>query len=140
MNHRTLREIAKFASGLVAADLISALWLGAAGFFPLTILGVTWTADAILPIIVLDGALLILLVHYGWSMKLPLESPSERNLLYIAGIVFAAVAIVHLMRLAFNVDVALGTFEVPMWLSWIGVIITGYLSYTSFHFALKTKR
>lgn len=140
MQHHTLREIAKFASGLVAADFVSVVWLGAAGFFPLTILGVTWTADAVVPIAVFDIAVFILLVHFGWGMKLPLESPNEQNLLYATGVIFAAVAIVHLMRLAFGLNVALGAFDVPMWLSWVGVLVTGYLSYTSFHFALRAKR
>lgn len=135
MNHRTLREIAKVGTGLVIADLVSAFWLSSAGLFPLTLLGVTWTSAMIPEIIVFDGALLILLAHFGWNMRLPITSPSERTLLAIAGAVFALVAIAHLLRLMFDMQIFLGGFELPMWLSWAGVVVTGYLSYSCFHFS-----
>lgn len=140
MKHVTHRDIAKVLVGLALADLISVLFFGNAGLFPLTILGVTWTSAAIVPIVVFDAAIILLLVHYGWSMKLPLSSPSERTLLVIAGIIFLAVALAHLARLALGIDIALGDFAVPLWLSWIGFLVAGYLSYASFHFALRAKR
>ncbi len=138
--HTKLREIAKIGTGLFLADLVGVLWFGTAGFFPLTMLGVTWTASAILPIALFDVAVILLLAHWGWNMKLPIASPSERALLLVAGTVFLAVALVHLARLAFGWEVALGDFAVPLWLSWIGVGVTGYLSYSSYHFALRTAR
>jgi hypothetical protein len=60
-------------------------------------------------------------------------------LLVIVGIVFLVVMLLHLARLVFNLNLALGSFDVPVWLSWVGVFITGYLSYSSFHFAAKKK-
>jgi len=138
--HHALRDIAKVCVGLVAADLFSVIWLGSAGFFPLTILGVTWTSDAILPIAVFDVALIILLAHYGWHTRTPLRSPSERTLLMISGIVFLVVAVLHLTRLAFGASIVLGDFIVPLWLSWVGLAATAYLSYSSFHFALRSKK
>lgn len=140
MHSHLLRELAKVATGLFLADLVSVIWLGAAGFFPLTILGVTWTESAILPIAVFDIAMLLLLIHWGWRMKLPLNSPTERNLLGAAGVIFAIVALVHLMRLAFGWNLILGTFAVPLWLSWFGFFITAYLSYTSLHFARRVSK
>lgn len=138
--HHTLREAAKIATGLVIADLISVLWLSGVGFFPLTILGITWTAAAIAPIVIFDLALILLLAHYGWNMKLPIQSPSERRLLIFIGAVFLIIAVLHLIRIAFGVDLVLGSIAVPVWLSWLGVIIPGYLSYSSFHFALRAQR
>lgn len=138
--HRTLREIAKIGVGLVAADLVAVLWFSTNGFFPLTVLGVTWGASAIVPIVVFDLALILLLVHYGWSMRLPINSPSERVLLLLAGAIFLIVMLAHLARIAFNVRVILGGAIVPMWLSWVGIAIAAYLSYSSFHFALRGRR
>lgn len=138
--HIMLRDIAKVGVGIFVADLASVLWLGASGFFPLTILGVTWTADSILPIAALDIGIIILLIHWGWHTRGPVRSPSERTLLLVAGVIFLLVALAHLARLAFGLDVALGDFAVPLWLSWVGVIIAAYLSYSSFHFALRGKR
>ncbi len=129
------RDIAKVGVGLFAADLVSVIWLGTAGFFPLTVLGVTWGMDSIVPIAVFDIAVIVLLVHWGWHTKVPVRSPSEHRLLQIAGLIFLIIALMHLLRLAFGWQLILGSFEVPLWLSWFGVIVAGYLSYGSFHFA-----
>jgi hypothetical protein len=134
-----LRELAKIGTGLVLADLISVLWLGSAGFFPLTILGITWSASAILPIAAFDAVVALLLVHIGWNMKLPVSSPSERGLLMFAAVVFLIVGLLHLARLAFGWGLILGSFDVPSWLSWIGFFVTVYLSYSCFHFAHRAK-
>lgn len=139
MKNRTLlREIAKIGVGLFLADFLSVLWLGSYGFFPLTILGVTWTSSSILPIAALDVGLIILLAHFAWRTRLP-ASPSEKTLLRAAGLIFLIVCLAHLARLAFGFDILLGDFAVPMWLSWAGVVIAAYLSYSSFHFAHRTK-
>jgi len=137
--HHLLRDLAKIGVGLFIADLFSVIWLGSAGFFPLTVLGITWTADAILPIALFDVAVVLLLIHLGWRTKLPVRSPSERTLLMIAGCVFLIVALLHLLRLLFGLGLALGDFSIPVWLSWFGVVIAGYLSYSSFHFAFRKK-
>lgn len=134
MNYHTLREIAKVGAGLVIADMISAIWLASAGLLPMTILGVSWSADMLPEILVFDGALLLLLVHLGWNMRLPVSSPSERTLLTVAGVLFLVVALVHFMRVTFGWGLILGGFAVPLWLSWIGFAITLYLSYSCFHF------
>lgn len=136
---RTLREIAKVGTGLVIADLVSVLWVSGAGFFPVTIMGITWNTTAIVPIIVFDLALILLLAHYGWNMRLPIDSPSERMLLQFVGTVFLAVALLHLIRIAFNWNVVIAHLTIPFWISWFGVFIPAYLSYASFHFALRAR-
>lgn len=139
MSRRFLRELAKVGTGLVIADIISVLFLSAAGFLPLTILGVQWSTSMVPEIIFFDSALLVFLVHYGWSVRLPVSSPSERLLLGIAGTIFLIVALAHLLRLTFGWQLMLGGFAVPVALSWFGVVFTGYLSYASFHFAFKKR-
>jgi hypothetical protein len=135
--HHYLREISKVGVGLVLADLASVFWFSAAGFFPLTILGITWSASAVWPVVILDLALILLLAHYGWNMKLPIKSPTERGLLKLAGAVFLVVALLHLIRIAFGWNLIIAEAEIPLWVSWLGVVVPGYLSYASFHFALR---
>ncbi|MDO8624163.1 MAG: hypothetical protein Q7R54_02295 [bacterium] len=135
MNHTTLREIAKIGTGLVVADIISTLWFSTAGFLPMTLLGVRWTATMVPEILVFDIALLLFLVHFAWNMKLPIQSPSERTLLLVAGIIFLVMAVGHLSQLALNVHLWLGDFQIPAWISWLGILITAYLAYACFHFA-----
>ncbi|MDE1925543.1 MAG: hypothetical protein KGH79_05255 [Patescibacteria group bacterium] len=138
--HHTLREIAKVGVGLLIADIICGLWLSSAGLFPLTLLGITWSASMLVPGIVFDLALILLLAHCGWGMKLPISSPSERWLLIFVGLIFLAVALLHLVRLMFGIEIILSGAVIPLWLSWFGVIIAGYLSYSSFHFARRGRQ
>ena len=46
----------------------------------------------------------------------------ERLALFTAGIVFLLVAIMHLLRVVFKIEVKLRTFTVPLWLSGVGFI------------------
>lgn len=140
MSHATLRDIAKVGAGLVIADIFSAVWFASVGLLPMTILGITWDVSMLPEILVFDIALLILLVHLGWKVRMPVASPSERTLLTIAGTVFLIVAILHFLRLVFSWQVALGGFEIPVWLSWFGFLVTLYLSYSSFHYVLHGRR
>lgn len=137
MHHhrKQLQRAAKLVALLVFADLLAVIWLASTGYFPLEILGITFPETSVLPLAVFDIALLIILVHFGWHIKLPVQSPTEKNLLVLAGVVFGVVSLAHLLRLAFGLDIVIGSFYAPGWLSWVGVIITGYLSYSSFHFA-----
>lgn len=140
MHHHMLREAAKVGAGLVIADMLCAIWFSTAGLFPLSLLGVTWTSAMLPEIFLFDGALLLLLIHFGWNMRLPVTSPSERTLLMLAGVIFLVVALAHLLRLFFGWHLILGNVVVPMWISWAGVLIAGYLSYSSFHFARHRRR
>lgn len=78
-NRKHLQGFAKFATGLVLADLLSVIWLGATGYFPLAILGITFPTTSILPIAIFDIAMLIVLVHFGWHINLPIQSPKEKK-------------------------------------------------------------
>ena len=140
MSHHSLREIAKVASGLVLADIISVIWFASAGIFPVTLLGVKWTGAMVPEILFFDVALLILLAHMGWNTKVPVATPSERTLLTVAGVIFLVIAIVHLVRLTFGATIILGGFAIPLWLSWVGVFVAGYLGYSCLHFAHRGRR
>lgn len=137
MRHHLLREIAKVSVGLFIADLLSVFWFSNAGFFPLTILGVTWNTSAVWPIVLFDLAMIVLLAHFGWNMTLPIKSPKERSLLKLLGIVFLIIAFLHLVRIAFGWNLIFGDISIPLWISWLGVLIPGYLSYSCFHFASR---
>jgi hypothetical protein len=140
MNHHTLREIAKFVSGIVAADLIAIASFQFFGLLPITVLGIAVTSATLWPKALFDIALLILLVHYGWGTRIPLRTPRERSLLFIVGVLLFLISLAHLTRIALGWDIAIGGWSVPLWLSWIGVIVALYLSYASLHFALAPKK
>jgi hypothetical protein len=139
MHHRSLRELAKFASGLVAADLATTLWFAYSGLLPVTTMGITMTETMVWPAIVFDAAALAFLVHYGWRIG-DIPSLRERSYLLLAGLVFAAVAIVHFARILFDIDVNVMGYEAPHWISWTASIAAAYLSYMSLHLAARLKR
>ena len=58
----------------------------------------------------------------------------------VAGIIFGVVAVAHVWRLFTGADLMLGDYSVPLWLSWIGVAITAYLTYASFHLASRLRK
>ena len=47
----------------------------------------------------------------------------------VAGIIFSLVSILHALRLLRGWHVVIGDLSVPVWISWIGLAIAGYLAY-----------
>lgn len=136
MSHRTLRELAKFGSGLVAGDLATTIWFVYSGLLPITSLGVTFDETMIWPAIIFDAGLLIVLIHYAWHIgKIPVLR--ERSYLIIAGTIFGVVAAAHFSRIFFSMDLTLMDWTAPHWLSWIAILVSAYLCYMSIHLAAK---
>lgn len=138
MTHKTMQDLAKFGSGLVAADLATTIWFAYSGLLPITSLGFTFTENMIWPAIIFDTALLGSLIHYGWNIgKIP--ALRERSYLLLSGVIFSIVALAHFWRVLFQADLVIMDWIAPHWLSWTVVIVTAYLSYMSFRLAVRTK-
>lgn len=138
-SHKTLQELSKVGIGLVVGDLLALWYLYANNITTATFLGVSVTSLPVLPIVLFDLALIALLAHYAWRIDFPVKSPTMKVLLILVGVVFGLVAIAHFLRIVLTASVSVGSVIVPLWVSWIGVIVTAYLSYSSFHFALRKK-
>jgi|SRR5690606_35468952 len=139
MHNRHLRELAKFGSGVIAADLATNLWFLYSGLLPITTMGMTVDESMLWPAVVFDAAALAFLVHYAWKIG-DIPSLRERGYLLLAGLVFAAIAIVHFGRVLFNIDVTIMGFEAPHWISWTASAASAYLAYMSLHLAARLKR
>ena len=58
---------------------------------------------------------------------------TQRTFFLIAAAVFSLIALGHAIRLLFGWQITIGDVVVPLWVSWIGLAIAGYLAYkTSF--------
>ena len=57
-----------------------------------------------------------------------------------AGVIFAVVALFHLVRMYMGWPVMIGDWSVPMWLSWIGLIIAGGLAFFGMSLATRDAR
>jgi hypothetical protein len=62
-----------------------------------------------------------------------------RAYLIVTGVVFAAVALAHLLRLIYSWPVQLATAAVPMWISVIGLVAAGALCAWAFALAREVK-
>ena len=63
---------------------------------------------------------------------------SQRTLSLVAGVVFGLIALGHVLRIILGWSIAVQDLSVPMWASWIAVIVMGYLAYEGFRLAMKT--
>jgi len=54
---------------------------------------------------------------------------SEKTYAAIAAAIFGLVALLHLLRLLMGWSIVIEAWTVPMWLSWIGLVVAGALSY-----------
>ncbi len=57
----------------------------------------------------------------------------------ITGIIFLLVALAHLLRVIVPWEFRVGIWDVPSWVSLIAVALAGYLSYTGFRIASRSK-
>jgi hypothetical protein len=54
----------------------------------------------------------------------------QKTFVLLAGVIFAIVALAHLLRIFMDWPIVIDNWSVPMWLSWIAVVIAGGLSYS----------
>ena len=59
----------------------------------------------------------------------------QKSFTLLAGVIFAIVALLHLLRIYMGWPVVIGDWTVPMWVSWIAVVVAGGLSYFGLSFA-----
>jgi hypothetical protein len=57
---------------------------------------------------------------------------SQRTFNLVSGMVFAIVVVVHLLRLFLGWPVVIGSWAAPTWLSWLGCVVAGTLSFSGF--------
>jgi hypothetical protein len=53
----------------------------------------------------------------------------QRAFVIVAGVIFALVALIHLIRICLGWPAVIGDWSVPMWVSWIALIVAGGLAY-----------
>ena len=55
----------------------------------------------------------------------------------IAAVIFSLVALLHLTRIWMGWPAVIGAWSVPMWLSWVGLVVTAALAYFGFRLAAR---
>jgi len=57
---------------------------------------------------------------------------SQRSFLLVSAIVFTLVFLLHVLRLVYGWSAMIGGWTVPIWVSWIGVVVSGFLALEGF--------
>ena len=55
----------------------------------------------------------------------------QKDYIKITGVIFTIVAVLHGWRLLSGWEVTMGTYAVPVWASVVGLVIAGFLAYSS---------
>jgi divalent metal cation (Fe/Co/Zn/Cd) transporter len=64
---------------------------------------------------------------------------TQRTFFLIAAAMFSLIALGHAIRLLFGWHVAVENVVVPVWISWIGLAIAGYLAYHGFRLGRRIR-
>jgi hypothetical protein len=56
----------------------------------------------------------------------------QKTYTMITALVFLVVGVVHLLRVLSGWEVTFNGSVIPLWISWMGVVLAGMLSYTAF--------
>jgi hypothetical protein len=138
MRRAWLHEAAKFCAGLVTADFFTQWWLMSQPFDAAQFLCISVTKEMLGPAMLIDVFLFLILIHYAWHVgKLP--RVKERVYFVFAGAIFTVVCLAHLARVLTGAEFVIFGWYVPVFLSWIGIVVSFYLAYASFHLAGRRK-
>jgi hypothetical protein len=62
---------------------------------------------------------------------------TEKTFSTLAAAIFGVVAVLHLVRILIGWSIVVDGWTVPMWVSWVGLIIAGALSYYGAKLAMR---
>ena len=57
---------------------------------------------------------------------------SQKTFLTVSGTVFGVMALLHAARVLAGWPAHIGAFNVPMWCSWVGAVLAGFLAFSAF--------
>ena len=63
---------------------------------------------------------------------------SLKTFLRIASTLFGLVALGHVLRIMFAASVTIQGVSIPMWVSWIALVATGFLAYEGFQLGRRS--
>jgi hypothetical protein len=53
---------------------------------------------------------------------------SQKTFSRVAGLIFLLIAVMHGLRLALKWQVVLNGWTIPMWVSWVALVVAGFLA------------
>ena len=62
---------------------------------------------------------------------------SQKTFSLVAGMIFLVVALMHVLRLTLGWHAIIASRTVPMWVSWVALLIAGLLAYEGFRLSRR---
>ena len=59
---------------------------------------------------------------------------SQKTFILTVGALFTVIALLHGLRLLLGWHAVIGTWQVPVWISWLALAMSGYLASTALRF------
>jgi hypothetical protein len=60
------------------------------------------------------------------------KTVDQRTYNVVTAVLFLIMAVVHLLRIIFGWPARIGGLDVPIWASWLAILVTGGLAYFGF--------
>lgn len=60
-----------------------------------------------------------------------MKAMRHKTFLAVTGVIFLVIAVLHLLRAVLGWSAVIGSFEVPIWLSWVAAVVAAYLAYSA---------
>ncbi len=60
---------------------------------------------------------------------------NQKNYLQIVSGLFLVIALFHLLRLVYGWEAVIGGWTAPMWFSWVGLLVAGFLGFQGWKFS-----
>ena len=57
---------------------------------------------------------------------------TQKTFTVAAGVIFTLVAGLHLLRVVLGWNAVIGGWDVPRWISWLALAVSGFLGYAAF--------
>jgi hypothetical protein len=61
----------------------------------------------------------------------------QRTYNTVTAALFLIVAVLHLLRIIFGWTAEIGGLAIPMWVSWLGLVVAGALAYSGFRLTAR---
>ena len=64
----------------------------------------------------------------------------QKTFSLVVGLVFLLIAVMHVLRLALKWEVVLNDWSVPMWVSWLALVVAGFLAFEGLKLGGRKKK
>ncbi|MBI2550499.1 hypothetical protein HYV83_04970 [Candidatus Woesearchaeota archaeon] len=64
-----------------------------------------------------------------------MKAMKQKTFSTVVGAIFSVIAVLHLLRAVLGWNAVIGSFAVPMWLSWMAIVVAAFLAYSAFKLA-----